>query len=326
MLAIEIRESGGPEVLVPVERAVPRPGSGEVLIKVAAAGVNRADVMQRQGVYPMPPGAPDDVPGLEVSGTIVAVGPDVTRWPVGAAVCALLIGRGYAEYAVAPEQQCMPVPAGVSVVDAGGLPETFCTVWTNLFDRVRLRSGEVLLVQGGTSGIGVTAIQLGKAFGATVLATAGSDAKCDACLSFGAARAINYRTQDFYAAAMEHTNGRGVDVILDLFGAPYIPRELDLLAREGRLVFVAQIGGSRVEADFGKVLMKHLTVTGSTLRSRSIAEKGAICAALEERVWPLFQTRQIFPVVHKTFPLRDAPEAHRLMESSAHIGKILLIP
>jgi len=326
MLAIEIREPGGPDVLVPVERPVPRPGSGEVLIKVAAAGVNRADVMQRQGVYPMPPGAPEDVPGLEASGTIVAVGPGVTRWQIGDAVCALLIGRGYSEYVIAPEQQCLPVPAGVSLVDAGGLPETFCTVWTNLFERARLRSGEVFLVQGGTSGIGVTAIQLGKAFGAAVLATAGSDAKCNACLSFGAVRAINYRTEDFYAAGMEYTNGRGVDVILDLVGAPYIPRELDLLAREGRLVFVAQIGGNRVEADFGKVLMKHLTVTGSTLRSRSIAEKGAICAALEEQVWPLFQTKQIFPVVYKTFPLRDAPDAHRLMESSAHIGKILLMP
>lgn len=326
MLAIEIREPGGLDVLMPVERPVPRPTSGEVLIKVAAAGVNRADVMQRQGVYPMPPGAPDDIPGLEVSGTVVAIGPGVTRWRAGDNVCALLIGRGYAEYAVAPERQCMPVPDCVSVVDAGGLPETFCTVWTNLFERVGLRRGEVLLIQGGTSGIGVTAIQLGKTFGATVLATAGSDDKCEACLNLGADRAINYRTEDFFAAAVEFTNGRGVDVILDIVGAPYIARELDLLAREGRIVFVAQIGGSKVEADFGKVLMKHLTITGSTLRSRSIAEKGGICAALEAHVWPLFSTQQVRPVTHRTFRLRDAPEAHRMLESSAHIGKILLIP
>lgn len=326
MIAIEIREPGGPDVLVPVERPVPRAGSGEVLIKVAAAGVNRADVMQRQGVYPMTPGIPEDIPGLEVSGTVVAVGAGVTRWHAGDAICALLIGRGYAEYAVAPQKQCMPIPSAVSLVEAGGLPETFCTVWTNLFDRVGLRPGEILLVQGGTSGIGSTAIQLGKAFGASVLATAGSDDKCKACISFGAARAINYRREDFFAAGMEFTNGRGVDVILDIVGAPYIARELDLLAREGRLVFVAQIGGNTVEANFGKVMMKHLVVTGSTLRSRSIAEKGAICAALEERVWPLFQTRQIRPVIYKTFPLRDAAEAHRLMETSAHIEKILLTP
>lgn len=326
MIAIEIREPGGLGVLVPVERPVPSAGSGEVLIKVAAAGVNRADVMQRQGVYPMTARDPQDVPGLEVSGTVVAVGMGVTRWHSGDALCALVIGRGYAEYVVAPEQQCMAIPAGISVIDAGGLPETFCTVWTNLFDRARLRPGEVLLVQGGTSGIGVTAIQLGQAFGASVLATAGSDAKCAACLAFGAARAINYRTEDFCTAGMEFTNGRGVDVILDIVGAPYIPRELDLLAREGRLVFVAQIGGSTVEVDFGKVMLKHLIVTGSTLRSRSIAEKGAICAALEKQVWPLFQTKQVRPVTYKTFPLRDAAAAHRLMESSAHIGKILLIP
>jgi putative PIG3 family NAD(P)H quinone oxidoreductase len=326
MIAIDIRESGGPDVLVPVERPVPSAGSGEVLIKVAAAGVNRADVMQRQGVYPMTPGIPEDIPGLEVSGTVVAVGAGVTRWHAGDAICALLIGRGYAEYAVAPEKQCMPIPSTVSLVEAGGLPETFCTVWTNLFDRVGLKAGEILLVQGGTSGIGSTAIQLGKAFDASVLATAGSDEKCKACISFGAARAINYRREDFFAAGMEFTNGRGVDVILDIVGAPYIARELDLLAREGRLVFVAQIGGNTVEANFGKIMLKHLVVTGSTLRSRSIAEKGAICAALVERVWPLFQAKQIRPVIYKTFPLQDAAEAHRLMETSAHIGKILLIP
>src|ERR1017187_255170 len=232
MIAIDIRESGGPDVLVPVERPVPSARSGEVLIKVAAAGVNRADVMQRQGVYPMTPGIPEDIPGLEVSGTVVAVGAGVTRWHAGDAICALLIGRGYAEYAVAPEKQCMPIPSTVSLVEAGGLPETFCTVWTNLFDRVGLKAGEILLVQGGTSGIGSTAIQLGKAFDASVLATAGSDEKCKACISFGAARAINYRREDFFAAGMEFTNGRGVDVILDIVGAPYIARELDLLARE----------------------------------------------------------------------------------------------
>ena len=326
MIAIEIREPGGLDVLVPVQRAVPTPGAGEVLIKVAAAGVNRADVMQRQGVYPMHPGVPEDIPGLEVSGTVVAVGMNVTRWHTGDAICALLIGRGYAEYVVAPELQCMPIPTGVSVIDAGGLPETFCTVWTNLFERAKLRSGETILVQGGTSGIGVTAIQLGKAFGAIVLATAGSNEKCKACLSFGADRAINYRIEDFYTAGMEFTNGRGVDIILDIVGAPYIPRELDLLAREGRLVCIGQIGGSTVEANFGKILMKHLIVTGSSLRSLSIVEKGALCASLETHVWPLFKAKKIRPVTYKTFPLQEAQEAHRLLETNAHIGKVLLIP
>ncbi|HEX4985013.1 MAG TPA: NAD(P)H-quinone oxidoreductase [Burkholderiales bacterium] len=326
MLAIEIREPGGPDVLVPVERAIPRPQAGEVLIRVAAAGVNRADVMQRLGVYPMAPGMPTDIPGLEVSGTVAAVGTGVTRWRVGDPVCALLVGRGYAEYAAAPELQCMPIPGGVGLVEAAGLPETFCTVWPNLFDRAALKAGEVLLVHGGTSGIGVTAIQLGRAFGALVLATAGSDEKCEACLALGATRAINYRREDFHAAGMAFTDGRGVDVILDVVGAPYAARDLDLLARGGRLILVGMMGGAMAEIDLAKVLLRHLTVTGSSLRSRPAAEKAAICAALERHAWPLFGNGTIRPVVHRTFALRDAVHAHRLMEASAHIGKILLIP
>jgi NADPH2:quinone reductase len=326
MTAIEIRAPGSADVLVPAERPVPRPGPGEVLIKVAAAGVNRADVLQRQGAYPMPPGAPADVPGLEASGTVVAIGDGVQRWHVGDTLCALIIGGGYAEYVTAPEPQCLPVPAGVDLVAAGGLPETYCTVWTNVFDRARLRPGEVFLVQGGSSGIGVTAIQLAKAFGSPVLATAGSAAKCEACRSFGADRAINYRTEDFVAVGREFTQGRGVDVILDMVAGSYVACEIDLLARNGRLVFVAMMGGAKAEVDFRKITARMLTLTGSSLRSRSIAEKAEICAALERLVWPLFATRRTWPVVDRTFPLRQAADAHRLMESSAHIGKILLVP
>jgi len=327
MRAVTIREPGGTEVLsVREAHRVPRPASGEVLIRVVAAGLNRADIMQRQGVYPMPPGAPADVPGLEVSGTIASVGEGTARWKVGDEVCALLIGSGYAEYATAPGVQCMPIPPGVSLVDAAALPEAYCTVWANLFDRGQLAAGETVLIQGGTSGIGVAAIQLAKAIGARVLATAGSDEKCRACVEFGADRAINYRREDFHEAAREFTHGAGVDVILDIVGGPYIERELDLLKREGRLVFVAQIAGSRVEADFYKVIIKHLTVTGSTLRSRTIEQKGRLCATLEKQVWPLFGRRMLSPAVHRTFPLSSAADAHRLMESSAHIGKILLIP
>jgi NADPH2:quinone reductase len=327
MRAVTIREPGGAEVLTLNEKyPVPRPGNGEVLIRMAAAGVNRADVMQRQGVYPMPPGAPVDVPGLEVSGVIVASGGGVARWKIGDEVCALLIGNGYSEYVVAPAQQCMPVPAGVSLVHAGGLPETYCTVWTNLFERGRLAAGETVLIQGGTSGIGVAAIQLAKAFGARVLATAGSAEKCRACQELGADRAIDYRREDFHAVAKDFTRGAGVDVILDIVAGSYIPRELDLLKREGRLVFVAQVGGSRVEADFHQVLIKHLTVTGSTLRSRTVEQKGRLCAALEKEVWPLFARKELSPMIYRTFPLSAAADAHRLMESSAHIGKILLTP
>jgi putative PIG3 family NAD(P)H quinone oxidoreductase len=322
---IEIKAPGGPEMLVPATRPVPDPKTGEVLILIAGAGVNRADCLQRMGRYPMPPGAPD-IPGLECSGTVVKTGDGVSQWQVADQVCALMIGDGYGEYAAVPAVQCLPVPQGVSLVDAGGLPETFCTVWTNVFERMRLQPGEVFLVQGGSSGIGVTAIQLAKAFGAKVLATAGSDEKCRACLDYGADVAINYRTQDFVQIGKEFTGGRGVDAILDMVGGDYIPRQLDLLAREGRLCFVALIGGSKVETDFGLIQRKHLTVTGSTLRSRSIAEKAAIIAALREKVWPLWPAGKLRPFTYKQFPLGEAAEAHRLMESSLHIGKILLVP
>jgi NADPH2:quinone reductase len=322
---IEIEAPGGPETLVPATRPVPEPKPGEVLIRIAAAGVNRADCLQRMGHYPMPPGA-TDIPGLECSGTVVKVGDGSAAWQVGNQVCALMIGDGYGEYAAVPAVQCLPVPRGVSLVDAGGLPETFCTVWTNVFERMHLQPGEVFLVQGGSSGIGVTAIQLAKAFGAKVLATAGSDEKCRACRDYGADVAINYKTQDFVQVGKEFTNGRGVDAILDMVGGDYIPRQLNLLAHEGRLCFVALMGGSKVETDFGLVQRKHLTVTGSTLRSRSVAEKATIIAALKEKVWPLWGAGKLRPFTYKQFPLAEAAEAHRLMESSRHIGKILLVP
>jgi NADPH2:quinone reductase len=322
---IEIKQPGGPEVLVPATRPVPEPKAGEVLIRIAGAGVNRADCLQRMGRYPMPPGAPD-IPGLECSGTVVKLGDGVTEWKNGDQVCALMIGDGYGEYAAVPAMQCLPVPAGVGLVDAGGLPETFCTVWTNVFERMHLRSGETFLIQGGSSGIGITSIQLAKAFGCKVLATAGSDAKCAACREFGADVAINYRTQDFVAVGKEFTEGRGVDAILDMVGGDYIPREIELLAREGRLCFVALMAGTKVEADFGAIQRKHLTVTGSTLRSRTVAEKAAIVAALREKVWPLWDAGKLRPFTYRQFPLREAAEAHRLMESSQHIGKILLVP
>ncbi|MGH7044861.1 MAG: NAD(P)H-quinone oxidoreductase [Stellaceae bacterium] len=322
---IEIREPGGPEVLVPATRPVPEPKAGEVLIRIAAAGVNRADCLQRLGRYPMPPGAPD-IPGLECSGTIVRLGDGVTQWQEGDQVCALMIGDGYGEYAAVPAVQCLPVPPGVSLIDAGGLMETFCTVWTNVFDRIHLKSGEVLLQQGGSSGIGITAIQLAKAFGAKVLATAGTDEKCAACRDYGADIAINYRTQDFVEIGKKFTNGRGVDAIFDMVGGDYIPRELDLLAREGRLCFVALMHGTRIEADFGLIQRKHLTVTGSTLRGRTVAQKAAIVAALKDKVWPLWAEGKLRPCTYQIFLLAEAADAHRLMESSRHIGKILLVP
>jgi putative PIG3 family NAD(P)H quinone oxidoreductase len=274
-------------MLVPATRPVPEPKTGEVLIRIAGAGVNRADCLQRMGRYPIPPGAPD-IPGLECSGTVVKTGEGVSEWQVGDQVCALMIGDGYGEYAAAPALQCLPVPTGVDLVDASGLPETFSTVWTNVFERIHLQAGEVFLVQGGTSGIGITAIQLAKAFGAKVLATAGTEEKCRACLDYGADVAINYRTQDFVQVGKEFTGGRGVDAILDMVGGNYIPAQLDLLAREGRLCFVALMQGTRVEADFGLIQRKHLMVTGSTLRSRTVEEKATIIAALKEKVWPLW--------------------------------------
>jgi putative PIG3 family NAD(P)H quinone oxidoreductase len=273
----------------------------------------------------MPQGAPADVPGLEVSGTVVAVGEGVVRWKPGEPVCALIIGEGYAEFAVAPEAQCMAVPPNVSLIDAAGLPETFCTVWTNVIERARLKAGEVLLVQGGSSGIGVTTIMLAKALGATVLTTAGSEVKCAACLALGSDRAINYRTEDFYDAVREFTGGMGVDVILDLVGGPYVERELKLLKRSGRLVFVGLIGGSSGEVDLKQIVLNRLTLTGSSLRSSSIEEKGELCRALEAKVWPLFGTGQLRAVTHATFPFEQAAQAHALLESSEHIGKVLLV-
>jgi NADPH2:quinone reductase len=322
---IEIKSPGGPDMLVPGTRPVPEPKAGEVLIRIASAGINRADCLQRMGRYPMPPGT-SDIPGLECAGTIVKLGEGVSGFITGEEVCALLVADGYGEYAAIPAVQCLPVPQDVSMVDAGGLMETFCTVWTNVFDRIHLTSGEVFLQQGGSSGIGITAIQLAKAFGVKVLATAGSEEKCQACRDFGADVAINYKTEDFVKVGKEFTNGRGVDAIFDMVGGDYIPRELDLLAREGRLCFVALMGGTKIEADFGTIQRKHLTVTGSTLRGRSIEQKAQIVASLKEKVWPLWGQGKLRTCTYKTFPLAEASKAHALMESSQHIGKIILVP
>ncbi len=325
MTAIEISEPGGPEALVPGRMAVPSPGPEEVLIKVAAAGVNRPDAMQRAGLYPPPPGAPE-TPGLEASGEIVASGGAVERWQVGDQVTALVAGGGYAEYCVAPAPQCLPIPSGLDLVEAASLPETFFTVWTNVFDRGSLESGERFLVHGGSSGIGTTAIQMAKAWGAEVFTTAGSAKKCQACLDLGADRAVNYREQDFVAAIKEATGGAGVDVILDMVGGDYVAKNLALLAPDGRLCFIAFLQGSKVEVNLLPILVKRLTVGGSTLRPRPVAFKAAIAQNLEEKIWPLIAEGRIKPVIHQTFPLAEAAEAHRLMESSAHIGKIMLVP
>jgi putative PIG3 family NAD(P)H quinone oxidoreductase len=324
MIAIEIREPGEPDVLVPVERPKPAPGAGEVLIRVAAAGVNRPDVFQRRGRYPPPPGA-SDIPGLEVSGVIDAIGPGVTEWRVGNAVCALVTGGGYAEYCVAPAPQCLPVPRGMDVVTAAAIPETFFTVWTNVFQRGRLRPNESMLVHGGSSGIGTTAIQLAKARGSRVFATAGSAEKCAACERLGAERAINYRDADFVAVVRDLTGGRGVDVVLDMVGGDYFARNIDALAVEGRLVEIATLQGVKAELNIQTIMQRRLTITGSTLRARAVADKGAIAAELRQHVWPLLESGAVKPIVHATFPLRNAAEAHRVMESSAHIGKLLLV-
>jgi putative PIG3 family NAD(P)H quinone oxidoreductase len=323
MIAISIAKPGGPDVLQPIEMPVPRPGPREVLIRVAAAGVNRPDLMQREGKYPPPPGA-SDIPGLEVSGTITACGADAQRWREGDQVCALVSGGGYAEYCVAPDVQCLPIPSTIDRVSAAAIPETFFTVWTNVFDRGRLRARESFLVHGGASGIGTTAIQIAKAFGARVFATAGTDEKCAACERLGAERAINYKTDDFSAALMSLTGGRGIDVILDMVGEPYFSRNVDLLAVEGRLVQIAVLRGARAEINLAHVLRRRITITGSTLRSRTVEEKGAIANALEEAVWPLLDAGSIRPVVYATFPLAQAAEAHRVLESGGHIGKIAL--
>ena len=325
MKAIEIAEPGPAEVLVLAERPVPLPGPGEVLVRVAAAGVNRADIMQRQGSYPPPPGA-SDIPGLELSGTVTAVGADVATLSAGDEVCALVAGGGYAEYCLVPAPQCLPVPPGVTLRDAAALPEAYCTVWTNVFERGRLAAGETLLVQGGSSGVGTAAIQLARALGARVLATAGSAAKCAACETLGAERAVNYREQDFVAAVREATGGRGADVILDLVGGPYLQRNLDCLAVEGRLVLIAVMGGIKGEVNLASLMSRRQILTGSTLRSRPVAAKAAICDALRARVWPRFAGGTLRPVIHATYPLAQAAAAHRVMESSAHVGKLLLVP
>jgi NADPH2:quinone reductase len=324
MTAIGIREPGGPEVLVPESRPVPRPGPEELLVRVAAAGVNRPDVLQRQGGYPPPPGAPD-IPGLEIAGDVVAAGRAVTRFTVGDRVCALVAGGVYADYAVVHEDNALPIPAGLSVVEAAALPETFFTVWTNVFERGRLAAGETLLVHGGSSGIGTTAIMLAKSFGATVIATAGSAGKCEACRALGADVAVNYREEDFVAATKAATGGKGADLILDMVGGGYVQRNFEAAAVEGRIVQIAFLEGAKVTLDLTRLMLKRLTFTGSTLRSRSVAEKAAIARQLEDRVWPLLAEGRLRPVIHATLPLAEAAEAHALMESSAHIGKIVLL-
>lgn len=324
MRAVEITQPGGPEMLSPTTRPVPVPAAGEVLIKVAVAGVNRPDVVQRQGLYPPPPGA-SDLPGLEVSGTIAALGSDVTGWQVGDKVCALLGGGGYAEYATAPAGQVLPVPDGLDMVQAAALPETVFTVWTNVVERAGLTAGESFLVHGGTSGIGTIAIQVAKALGATVFATAGGSDKVAACRDLGADHGIDYKTQDFVAVVKEATGKRGVDVVLDMVGGDYLPRNIDCLAVDGRHVTIAFLRGPKVELNLAPVMLKRLTLTGSTLRARSTAQKAALAAAVKDRVWPLVTAGKVRPVIAATFPLEAAADAHRLMESSTHIGKIMLV-
>jgi putative PIG3 family NAD(P)H quinone oxidoreductase len=323
MTAIGIRVPGGPEVLVPERRPLPTPGPGEILVKVAAAGVNRPDVMQRKGLYPPPAGAPD-IPGLEIAGEVAALGSAVGRWKVGDAVCALVAGGGYAQYCLAHELHALPVPAGLSMAESAAIPETFFTVWSNVFERAGLRSGESILVHGGSSGIGTTAIQLAKAFGARVITTAGSDEKCAACVKLGADHAVNYKTQDFVAITKQATAGKGADVIVDIVGGDYIERNYEAAAMDGRVLQIAFQGSSKATVDFRRVMLKRLTHTGSTLRARPVAEKAAIARAVEDKVWPLIAAGRVKPVIYRTFPLAEAAAAHALMESSAHIGKIVL--
>ena len=326
MNAVEISSFGGPEVLRLVERPTPDPGPDEALVRVAAAGVNRPDLVQRQGKYPPPPGA-SDLPGLEIAGVIEALGPSsepVPRWRVGDRVMALVSGGGYAEYVAVPLPQCLPIPAGLTMVEAAAMPETVFTVWTNVFERGRLTPGEMLLVHGGSSGIGTTAIQLARARGARVVATAGSADKCAACERLGSERAINYKTEDFVTVVRGVTDGRGADVILDMVGGPYVARNLDALAIDGRLVQIALMAGATAEVNLGTLMRRRLTLTGSTLRPRSVAEKGAIARALETHVWPLVARGEVRPVIHATLPLADAGAAHQMLEDGHHIGKIVL--
>lgn len=324
MTAIEISSPGGPEVLRPATRPMPVPGMGEVLIAVAAAGVNRPDVLQRKGHYPPPPGA-SDIPGLEVAGKVVAVGLGVHHLKIGDEVCALVTGGGYATYCVAPEPQCLPVPKGFSMVEAAALPETFFTVWHNVFERAKLKSGESILIHGGSSGIGTVAIQLARAFNASpIFATAGSRDKCHACEKLGAIRGIDYKHEDFVQVIKEMTANRGVDVVLDMVGGDYIQKNLSILAVEGRHVSIATQHGVVAEVNFVTIMGKRLTLTGSGLRPRSVDEKGAMAASMQRQVWPLLDAGKVKPLIHRTFPLAEAGEAHQLLETSTHIGKIML--
>lgn len=323
MKVVEIAAPGGPEQLRVAVRPIPQPGTDEVLIHVAAAGVNRPDVVQRQGLYPPPPGA-SDLPGMEVAGTIEAVGPGVSGLRVGDQVTALLAGGGYAEYAVAAAPLCLPIPEGLSLVEAAALPETFFTVWTNVFERGGCKSGDSVLIHGGTSGIGTTAIQLATAFGAKVFATAGSPAKARVCEELGAVRGIDYRAEDFVAVIKQATDARGVDIILDMVAGSYVQRNIEAAAVEGRIVVIAVQGGARADIKVNTLMIKRVTLTGSTLRPRTVAQKGAIAAAVRQNVWPLLASRRVKPIIYATFPLAEAAEAHRLMESSTHIGKIML--
>jgi putative PIG3 family NAD(P)H quinone oxidoreductase len=323
MQAVEITQAGPPEVLRLCTRPVPVPGDGEVLIRVAAAGVNRPDCLQRAGGYPPPPGV-SDLPGLEIAGTVVAAAPGVSVPAVGDRVCALVAGGGYAEYCIAPSGQCLPVPAALSLIEAAAIPETFFTVWTNVFERGHLQRGETLLVHGGASGIGTTAIQLGVAFGARVYATAGSDEKCALCVKLGANRAVNYRTEKFLDVLLEATNKRGVDVILDMVGGPYLADNLRLLREDGRLIYIGALGGAKAEINLGQVFVKRLTLTGSTLRNRAIGEKGRIARALQAAVWPLLEERAVVPVIQQVLPLASAVEAHRILEANDAMGKVVL--
>jgi NADPH2:quinone reductase len=323
MRCVEISQAGPPEVLKLAQRATPQPQAGEVLIEVAAAGINRPDCFQRAGFYPPPPGA-SDLPGLEVAGRVVALGEGAHGVALGDEVCALVPGGGYADYCTAPAALCLPIPKGYGAIEAAALPETMFTVWSNVFDRGALQPGESFLVQGGSSGIGTTAIQLVKAFGHPVYATAGSPEKCAACEALGADRAINYKTEDFVAVLKEVTGGRGVDVILDMVAGDYTPRELKALADDGRLVLIAFLGGAKSQVNMAEVMQRRLVITGSTLRPRSVAFKAAIAAQLRAKVWPLLDAGRIKPVIHATFPMAEAAAAHALMESSAHVGKIVL--
>jgi len=323
MNVVEIAAPGGPEQLRPGKRPVPKRGEGEVLIRVAAAGVNRPDVMQRQGRYPPPPGA-SDLPGLEVAGEIVEIGAEISGLALGDKVTALLPGGGYAEYAVASAVLCLPVPDGLSMVEAAGIPETYFTVWTNLFERGGCKAGDTVLIHGGTSGIGTTAIQLAHAWGARVYATAGSTEKVKACERLGAVRGINYKTEDFVEVIKQETGGKGVNIVLDMVAGSYAERNIDSTALEGRIVVISLLGGSRAEINIGKILMKRLTLTGSTLRSRTVEQKAAVAAGVLQNVWPILRAGRARPVIHATFPLAQASEAHSLMESSNHIGKIVL--